>query len=124
LAPTELLEQVAEQGFDFLPELIRIVVNTAMKAEREQYLGVGTYERSEKRQGYANGYKAKTVTTRMAPIAFDVPQVRERGFYPQALKKSLRSERSLMLALAEMYIQSVSTSKVAAITERLCGSAV
>ena len=124
MAPTELLEQVAEQGLDFLPELIRIVVNTAMKAEREQYLGVSPYERSEKRQGHANGYKPKTVTTRIAPIAFDVPQVREGDFYPQALEKGLRSERALMLALAEMYVQGVSTLKVAAITECLYGSAV
>lgn len=122
--PTELLEQVAEQGLEFLPELIRILVNTAMKAEREEHLGVSPYERSEKRQGHANGFKPKTVTTRIAPITFDVPQVREGGFYPQSLEKGLRSERALMLALAEMYVQGVSTRKVAAITERLCGSKI
>ena len=66
--PTELLEQVAEQGLDFLPELIRIVVNNAMQAEREEHLGVGPYERSIKRRGHSNGFKPKTVTTRMAPI--------------------------------------------------------
>jgi len=113
--PAELLEQVAEQGLDFLPELIRVVVNTAMEAEREEHLGVEPYERSTRRRGHANGFKPKTVTTRMAPITFDVPQ---------ALEKGLRSERALMLALAEMYVQGVSTRKVAAITERLCGSAV
>jgi len=90
--PSELLEQVAEQGLDFLPELIRVVVNTAMEAEREEHLGVGPYERSVKRQGHSNGFKPKTVTTRIAPITFDVPQVREGGFYPQALEKGLRSE--------------------------------
>jgi len=57
----------------------------------------------------------------MGKIAFDVPQVREGGFYPQALEKGLRSERALKLALAEMYIQGVSTRKVAAITQQLCG---
>jgi len=119
--PTELLEQVAEQGLDFLPELIRIVINTAMQVERQKYLGVGPYERSTKRQGHANGFKPKTVSTRIAPITFDIPQVREGGFYPQALEKGLRSERALLLALAEMYVQGVSTRKVAAITERLCG---
>ena len=66
--PSELLEQVAEQGLDFLPELIRVVVNTAMEAEREQHLGVGPYERSIKRRGHSNGFKPKTVTTRIAPI--------------------------------------------------------
>jgi putative transposase len=122
--PSELLEQVAEQGLDFLPEMIRIVINTAMQAERQKYLGVGPYERSNRRQGHANGFKPKTVTTRVAPITFDIPQVREGGFYPQALEKGMRSERALMLALAEMYVQGVSTRKVAAVTERLCGSEI
>jgi len=122
--PTELLEQVAEQGLDFLPELIRIVINTAMQVERQKHLGVGPYERSAVRQGHANGFKPKTVSTRIAPITFEIPQVREGGFYPQALEKGLRSERALTLALAEMYVQGVSTRKVAAITERLCGTEV
>jgi transposase-like protein len=122
--PTELLEEVAEQGLDFLPEMIRIVINTAMQVERQKYLGVGPYERSNRRQGHANGFKPKTVTTRVAPITFDIPQVREGGFYPQALEKGMRSERALMLALAEMYVQGVSTRKVAAVTERLCGSEI
>jgi putative transposase len=122
--PTELLEQVAEQGLDFLPELIRIVINNAMQVERQKHLGVGPYERSTERLGHANGFKPKTVSTRIAPITFDIPQVREGGFYPQALEKGLRSERALMLALAEMYVQGVSTRKVAAITERLCGSEI
>jgi putative transposase len=90
--PNELLEQVSEQGLDFLPELIRIVINNGMQVERQKYLGVGPYERSDERQGHANGLKAKTVTTRGAPITFDIPQVREGGFYPQALEKGLRSE--------------------------------
>jgi transposase-like protein len=122
--PAELLEQVAEQGLDYLPELIRIVINTAMQAERQKYLGVSPYVRSNERQGHRNGYKPKTVSTRIAPITFDIPQVREGGFYPQALEKGLRSERALMLTLAEMYVQGVSTRKVAAITERLCGSEI
>jgi transposase-like protein len=60
--PTELLEQVAEQGLEFLPELIRIIINTAMQVERQKYLGVGPYERSAERQGHSNGFKPKTVT--------------------------------------------------------------
>jgi putative transposase len=57
-------------------------------------------------------------------IEFEVPQVRQGHFYPEALEKGLRSERALTLALAEMYVQGVSTRRVAAITERLCGTAV
>lgn len=122
--PTELLEQIAHDGLDVLPELIRIVINVAMQAERQQYLGVGPYERSAERTDYANGYKAKTVTTRVGDINFAVPQVRQGQFYPSALEKGLRSERALMLTLAEMYVQGVSTRKVAAITEQLCGHEV
>ena len=54
--PTELLEQVAEQGLDFLPELIRIVINTAIQVERQKQLRVGSYGRSSNRQGHANGF--------------------------------------------------------------------
>ena len=120
----ELLEQIAEQGLDVLPELIRTVINTAMQIERQQYLNVEPYERSPERRGHANGYKPKTVTTRVGQVRFNVPQVRDGSFYPQALEKGLRSERALKLALAEMYVQGVSTRRVAAITEKLIGTEV
>jgi len=122
--PTELLEQIATQGFDKVPELIRIVVNAAMQAERQQYLGAAPYQRTPERQDQANGYKPKTVKTRLGEITFDVPQVRTGGFYPDALEKGLRSERALTMTLAEMYIQGVSTRKVTAILEQLCGTSV
>lgn len=122
--PEEFLEQLSIQGLEGLPELIRIVINEAMKLERQKHLRAGPYERTPERQGQANGYKAKTVRTRVGEITFDVPQVREGGFYPEALEKGLRSERALTAALAEMYVQGVSTRKVAAITEKLCGTQV
>lgn len=122
--PEEILEQIAAEGFDVLPELIRILINEAMQLERERHLGAGPYERTPTRQGYANGYKPKTVKTRVGEIGFSIPQVREGNFYPNALEKGLRSERALTLALAEMYVQGVSTRRVAAITVQLCGTAV
>jgi len=122
--PSELLEQIAAKGFDILPELIRIVINAAMQGERQQYLGAAPYQHSPDRNGHANGFKPKTVKTRLGDINFDIPQVREGGFYPLALEKGLRSERALNLALAEMYVQGVSTRKVTAIVEQLCGSEV
>jgi putative transposase len=121
---SEILEQIAEQGFDFLPELIRIVINAAMQAERQQYLQVAPYQHSPDRRGHANGYKPKTIKSRMGEITLDVPQVREGGFYPGALEKGQRSERALTLTLAEMYVQGVSTRKVTAIVEQLCGSSI
>ncbi len=117
----EILEQIAEQGLDILPELIRIILNSAMQVERQAYLGVQPYERSPVRRDYANGFKPKTMATRIGEITFSVPQVRKGDFYPSALERGIRSERALKLALAEMYVQGVSTRKVAAITEKLCG---
>jgi putative transposase len=122
--PAELMEQVQEQGLEILPELIRIVLNAAMQAERSEHLQAAPYEHNQARRGYANGFKPKTLRTRVGDITFAVPQVREGGFYPQALEKGLRSERALTLALAEMYVQGVSTRKVKAITEQLCGVSI
>ena len=119
--PAEILEQICADGFDALPDLVRIMVNAAMYVERQKHLGAGPYERTPERQGYANGYKDKTVATRVGKITFDIPQVRESDFYPSSLEKGIRSERALKLALAEMYVQGVSTRKVAAITEQMCG---
>ena len=116
-----LLEQIASQGLDALPDLMRTIINAAMEAERQQHLGVGRYERSPERRGYANGFKPKTMTTHVGEVTFAVPQVRDGSFYPSALERGLRSERALTLALAEMYVQGVSTRRVAAITEQLCG---
>lgn len=122
--PTDLLEQIASQGFDFVPELIRIVINAAMQAERQQYLKAAPYQHTPERMGHSNGFKPKTVNTRMGEISLEIPQVREGGFYPEALEKGQRSERALTLTLAEMYVQGVSTRKVSAIVEQLCGVSV
>jgi transposase-like protein len=122
--PDEILQQIATEGFDVLPELIRVLMNAAMQIERQKYLGVDPYERSSERQGRANGFKPKSMRTRLGEITLDVPQVREGGFYPEALEKGQRSERALTLALAEMYVQGVSTRKVKAVTEQLCGTTV
>lgn len=114
-------KEFAEKGLDAIPEMLRVLINQVMQAERSNYLQAGEYERTEERKGHANGYKPKTVRTRMGEITFAIPQVREGGFYPSALEKGLRSERALVATLAEMYVQGVSTRKVKAITEELCG---
>lgn len=116
-----VIEECLSNGLEGMSDLLRICLNSVMQAEREKYLQAGEYERSETRQGYANGYKPKTVKTRVGEVTFAIPQVREGGYYPSALEKGLRSERALTMALAEMYVQGVSTRKVKAITEQLCG---
>lgn len=117
-------DEIAEKGLEAVPELMRILINNAMQVERSKYLQAEQYERTEERKGYANGFKSKTVKTRMGEITFAVPQVREGGFYPSALEKGLRSERALTITLAEMYVQGVPTRKVKAITEQLCGTEI
>ncbi|MFM8321649.1 MAG: transposase, partial [Chloroflexota bacterium] len=88
--PEQLLEQITAQGTEFFPEMIRVLVNAAMKAERQQHLGAAPYQRSSERRGHANGFKPKTLATRMGKITFDIPQVRDGDFYPHALEKGLR----------------------------------
>ena len=120
-----VLQLLTEQGHDGFAEGLRILVNEAMRVERHQVLQAQPYERTDTRRGYANGYKPKTLTSRVGPITFRVPQVRgDTDFYPSALEKGIRSEQALKLALAEMYVQGVSTRKVSAIVEELCGTAV
>lgn len=114
-------ELIAERGLDGLGDAVSMLINEAMRLERERHLGLAPYERSPQRAGYANGYKPKTVKSRIGALELAVPQVREGGFYPAALERGLRSERALKLALAEMYVSGVSTRKVARVTEQLCG---
>lgn len=120
-----VLESIASQGLGGIAEAIRVLVNEAMKIERSAFLQADPHERTEARRGYANGFKPKTVSTRVGEIEFAVPQVRDavdgERFYPNALERGIRSERALKLAVAEMYVQGVSTRRVAAITEQLCG---
>ena len=117
----DVVQLLAEHGFEGMANAMRLLFNECMKIERQWALGVGPYQRGEARHGQANGFKPKTVKTRIGPIELAVPQVRGAKFYPQALERGTRSERALCLALAEMYVQGVSTRKVSKITEELCG---
>jgi transposase-like protein len=112
---------IAERGLEGLGDAVSLLINEAMRLERELHLGVSPFERSPARRGYANGYKPKTVKSRVGALELAVPQVREGGFYPQSLDKGLRSERALKLALAEMVVTGVSTRKIARVTQELCG---
>ena len=84
-------------------------------------MGQPLNERSEERKGYANGYKPKELQTRMEALELAVLQVRGLGFYPQSIEKGSRSEKALKLAIAQMYLEGVSTCRVQDITEKLCG---
>ena len=113
---------LAERGFPGMRDAIELVLNQGMLIERAQHLNAEHYERTDERMGYANGFKPKHVKTRLGELSLQVPQVRESDFYPKSLEKGLRSERAFTLALAEMYVQGVSTRKVTPIIETLCGT--
>ena len=117
----DAVELLKDNGFDGLAEAVTVLLNTAMVAERSDYLGARPYERSDDRRGYANGFKDKTVKSRLGALPLKVPQTRDCEFYPQSLEKGLRSERALLLSIAEMYVQGVSTRRVKKIVEELCG---
>ena len=110
-----------EHGLDGAAEALRILVNEASVIERGAYLKAAPFERNSARVDHANGYKNKTMLTRLGSIDFAVPQVRASGFYPSALEKGSRSEQAMNLALAEMYVQGVSTRRVITVLQSLLG---
>lgn len=116
-----VVQLLSESGLSHIAEAVRIILNEAMRIERSRVIEADPYERTERRRGYANGFKPKTVNTRLGAITFDVPQTRDVEFYPSALEKGIRSERALKLAIAEMYVQGVSTRKVTEVMHQLCG---
>jgi len=120
-ALAEAMELVLEHGLSGMPRAFEILKNEAMLVERGRHLNAEAYERTPQRQGYANGFKDKTLKSRIGELKVQVPQVRDSSFYPSALEKGMRSEKALKLALAEMYVQGVSTRKVKAVVEELCG---
>ena len=117
-------EALLEHGLDGAGEALRILVNEASKIERAQYLHAKPHERTAERVDYANGYKQKTVLTRVGELTFEVPQVRNGGFYPSALEKGSRTEQAVNLACAEIYVQGVSTRKVITVLQSLLGPEV
>jgi putative transposase len=117
-----VVQLLCENGLPPMADAMRLLLNEAMRIERSQVLEAAPYERTERRKGYANGFKPKTVETRLGALALEVPQVRgEIEFYPSALERGVRSERALKCAIAEMYVQGVSTRKVTEVMRELCG---
>jgi len=116
-----IVQMLAENGFDGMAQAVETLMNEAMKLQRIDALGAAPYQRTEARRGHANGFKPKTVNSRLGRLELQVPQTRGVEFYPSVLERGERSERALKLAVAEMYVQGVSTRKVQQITQELCG---
>ena len=115
------LKGLLEGEQDVLKELVRTVVQQTLEAEMDAALGAAKSERTEGRLGYRSGYYGRTLITRVGKLELRVPQDRQGQFSTQIFERYQRSEKALVSALAEMYIQGVSTRKVKQITEELCG---
>ena len=123
----DLTALLIEHGPAAMATALATLMNHAMQIEREQVLQAESHQRTADRQGYANGFKPKTLKTRVGEIDLRIPQTRNyrdengRPFYPKSLERGVRSERAMILAMAEMYVQGVSTRKVTAVVQELCG---
>jgi len=118
----EIKELVGEQE-DILRPLISMVLQEILEAEMSEAVGAGKSQRAESRLGYRSGYYVRSLITRVGKLELRVPQDRQGRFSTELFERYQRSEKALVGALAEMYVQGVSTRKVKAITEELCGHA-
>ena len=118
-----LVNELFSKSPDGLRELVRAVVQEMLEAEMTETLGASKSERSAGRLGYRSGYYSRTLVTRVGKLELRVPQDRDGRFSTELFERYQRSEQALVATLAEMYVQGVSTRKVKAITEELCGHA-
>jgi len=118
----ELVQEVFLDSPDFLGEIVERVLQELLEAEMTEHVGAAPYERTEKRAGQRNGYKPRTLRTRIGTLNLLVPQDREGTFSTRLFSRYQRNEKALVLALMEMYVEGVSTRKVKEVTEELCGT--
>jgi len=111
-------------GQDGLAKLVEGVLNQILDAQVTEALGARWHERTPERFGYRNGTRARTLYTRVGPVTLLVPQTRDGSFSTEIFQRYQRSEQAFVLALMEMAVQGVSTRKVSAITEELCGASL
>ena len=113
-------EWVSGDG-DLMKALMKEALQEVLEAEMSEFLGAAPSERSETRSGYRAGYYHRGLVTRIGKLELRVPRDRSGEFSTALFERYARSEKALVAALAEMYVQGVSTRKAKAITEELCG---
>jgi putative transposase len=118
----EVAQGVLLDDPSFLKEIVERVLQELLEVEMTEHVGAAPYERSENRTGRRNGYKPRTLRTRVGTLNLLVPQDREGTFSTRLFSRYQRNEKALVLALMEMYVEGVSTRKVKDITEELCGT--
>ena len=97
---------------DLLRAMVQRLVQEAIQAEFDRFIGAGRFERTATRRGWRNGFKPRTLKTRVGKLVLRIPQDREGRFQPSLFERYQRSEKALMAALIEMYVHGVSTRKV------------
>ena len=116
------LANLLETGREnLLEEILQLGLQQLMELERDHHIDADRYERTDQRQTTRNGYKPRQLYTRVGTLHLRVPQTRDGEFYPSILARYQRSEKALVAALSEAYVQGVSTRKMAKITEELLG---
>ena len=118
----ELAQEVLLDDSGFLRQIVERVLQELLESEMTEHVGAAPYERSATRTGQRNGYKPRTLRTRVGTLNLAVPQDREGTFSTRLFARYQRNEKALVLALMEMYVEGVSTRKVKEITEELCGT--
>lgn len=106
---------------DILKELVQTTVRHLLEGEVARHLGAEPYERGPGRTGQRNGYKPRTMKTRLGELEFAVPQVREGGFRPTLFERYQRTEKALLMTLQEMFVKGVSTREVNDVLEAMGG---
>jgi putative transposase len=117
----EEVKALLAQDREFLRPLVQAVLQELLEAEMTETLGAAKGERTPDRLGYRSGYYGRALITRVGKLELRIPQDRDGRFSTELFERYQRSEKALVAALAEMYVQGVSTRKVKAITEELCG---
>src|SRR5271166_556702 len=115
------IKELLERDEDFVRSAVQSFVQAALEAEMTEALAAGKGERTDERLGYRSGYYSRALITRVGTLELRVPQDRAGRFSTELFERYQRSEKALVGTLAEMYVQGVSTRKVKAVTEALCG---
>jgi putative transposase len=115
------VKELMGANHDMLRKIVQDLLQEMLEGEMTEALGASKSERSDGRVGYRSGHYNRTLITRVGKLELRVPQDRDGRFSTELFERYQRSEQALVATLAEMYVQGVSTRKVKAITEELCG---
>ena len=120
--PLASTQEMLMDAPDFLRELVHAALQEVLESEMTEHVGAERHERTDSRNGQRNGYKPRTLSTRVGTMTLMVPQDRDGTFSSKLFARYQRTEKAFVLALMEMYVVGVSTRKVARVTEELCGT--